>query len=94
MANIEFLEKINLKNKHIIDYANLINQDLLNQKIFLTKRDLLIFLKKIYLGLPIIFPTKLKEFYDFILRSAKNNQQKINTDELNTSINSKSIESS
>ena len=64
MSNTQFLKKINSKNKFLIDYANIFNNDFYYQKKILKKNEVIKFLKNDGLGLPILLPAK-KDLFSF-----------------------------
>jgi hypothetical protein len=63
LQNLDIIDQINKKERYLIDYANLINGDLLFQKdLIKNKVDLKKFLKKPSNGIPIFFPENLNYF--------------------------------
>ena len=63
MQNLDIIDQINKKERYLIDYANLINGDLLFQKnLIKNKIDLKKFLKKPSKGIPVFFPENLNYF--------------------------------
>ena len=64
MQKFNIIEKISNKERYLIDYANLINQDLFYQnKFFKKKLELKKFLKDPTNGIPVIFPENLDYFF-------------------------------
>jgi hypothetical protein len=72
LQKLRIIEKISNKERYLIDYANLVNGDLIYQKKILKKKsDLKSFLKKPQNGIPVIFPEKLDYFFYSKLKSDK-----------------------
>jgi sulfate adenylyltransferase len=62
LQDSKFIDSLSGDKKYLIDYANLIQGLFINQKSFLKKKDFNFFLKRPYLGIPILFPNNLKIF--------------------------------
>ena len=63
MQKTDFINSLTVNKKFLIDYANLIDNLFLHQNHFLNKKNCENFLKKLYYGIPILFPINLNYFF-------------------------------
>ena len=62
MSKYTQIDKIDIKHKYLIDYINLKEGIIKNQKKFVDKKEFNLFIKNEYLGLPVALPIKNRCF--------------------------------